>query len=167
MLILSFHRQLWEHEFPDVSPENFHVVLASNDFLLDAQSIVDYLRECGVQKECITLCQGFQHGCVLCSPLRRAAGADSASLGGQASAHRRLAGHADDLGKPVMMGSTSDGTEEVATIDDCLKATSVMHYLNTLDISCYLQHKPILCHLSNILVGSSLKNSTDAQPDDR
>ncbi|GAA94352.1 hypothetical protein E5Q_01003 [Mixia osmundae IAM 14324] len=53
---------LWEHELPDVSPENLHIVLGDSDFLIDPVSIVRYLKECGIVDEAITLCRGYNHG---------------------------------------------------------------------------------------------------------
>lgn len=53
---------LWIPDFPSIEPEDLHIIMASNDFLVDVPACVDYLEEEGVKKECITVMQGYQHG---------------------------------------------------------------------------------------------------------
>ncbi|KAE8216061.1 hypothetical protein CF327_g793 [Tilletia walkeri] len=54
---------LWAHEFEAASDDHVHVVLASNDMLVDVPGTVEYLSHSGVPH---TVMQGQQHGQPLC-----------------------------------------------------------------------------------------------------
>ena len=53
---------LWIADFPSIAPEDLHIIMASKDFLVDVPACVDYLEEEGVEPECISVMQGYQHG---------------------------------------------------------------------------------------------------------
>jgi pimeloyl-ACP methyl ester carboxylesterase len=53
---------LWVEDFANFDEKNLHFVFGETDLLVDVPSCVEYLRESGVPKECITVVPKYQHG---------------------------------------------------------------------------------------------------------
>ena len=68
---------LWESDIPSISEENLKIIMSQNDFLIDVDSVHQYLRECGVPRKCVPIASkdaadlllrcpsvfpGYQHG---------------------------------------------------------------------------------------------------------
>jgi hypothetical protein len=59
---LWFDMILWAEEFPSTKPADLHFIFAERDVLVDVPGSVRYLREAGIDEDCITVMRNYNHG---------------------------------------------------------------------------------------------------------